>query len=311
MLSLFFKKKDYKDVADKYLDKITNDMEKLKVKRIAGMTAAQEFDMKLNNAGDRAALREDPQTIAGKLPHDVIPVQDFSDEFHQRDTPRDRTLSRSLYVHSHCTKIPVLSTDFNDFHTASSAITSESREMKTNDDSYDATVSSISRRGRTLSRKIMAESIENMHKEIEELRSRITIVANADDTKDLCEIIDIMQGDISGLKSMMTHIVAETRKNEAEFADATDKMQVQITSLNNSLALMITTASEKEWHYMLCGPVKPKVEPKMRVTFEDTKKNNQSILGGCENSCSNFSYPTTYEDFGNYFSFMSCASKFN
>jgi hypothetical protein len=300
MLSLFFKRKDYKEVTVKYLDKITNDIERLQYKRIAGMTAAQEITSKTNTIVDSTKVKE--------------PLMDKTDPTYMyestvKEPSRDRPSPHSAL--NQCSKSPILlSTEFHDFGTASSLITTDSRDMQTNDDSYDATLSSITRKGRTLSRKIMAESIENMHKEIEELRSRITIIGNAEDSRNLHVSVDSMQGEISGLKSMMTLILAETRKNEAEFIDVTDKMHEEIVALNNSIAIVSATAEQKEWS---CMPRRPSnVESDgTQINSDGQVKNTQNKwYHGCDSSSCG-TYPAKYDEFLRFFSVIACISSYN
>lgn len=290
MLSLFFKRKDYKEVTVKYLDKITNDIERLQYKRIAGMTAAQELTSNPNSLVDSTKVKETlvDKTESSRMYESTI-----------KETSRDHQLPQCTV--NQC-KIPLLSTEFHDFGTASSLITTDSRDMKTNDDSYDATLSSITRKGRTLSRRIMAESIENMHKEIDELRSRITIIGNSEDSKNLHLSVDSMQGEISGLKSMMTLILAETRKNEAEFIDVTNKMHEEIVALNNSIAIMSATTEQKEWN---CMPRRPSgVESDgAQINSRDQNKWHHS----CDNSSCAI-YPAKYDEFLQRFSVIACFS---
>lgn len=299
MLSLFFKRKDYKEVTVKYLDKITNDIERLQYKRIAGMTAAQEITSKTGTIVDSTKLKE--------------PLIDKTDptymyETTMKESSRDRQSSQLLNQGS---KSPiVLSTEFHDFGTASSLMTSDSRDMQTNDDSYDATLSSITRKGRTLSRKIMAESIENMQKEIEELRSRITIIGNAEDGKNLHISVDTMQGEISGLKSMMTLILAETRKNEAEFIDVTDKMHEEIVALNNSIAIVSATAEQKEWSCMSCKPSNVESDGTQINNGGQVKSTQNKWHHGCDSSSCG-TYPAKYDEFLRYFSVIACISSYN
>lgn len=297
MLSLFFKRKDYKEVTVKYLDKITNDIERLQYKRIAGMTAAQEVTSKTNAIVDSAKVKE---LLIDKTDPSYMYESTLKEPSRDRQAP-------------HCTsnqgsKSPiVLSTEFHDFGTASSLMTSDSRDMQTNDDSYDATLSSITRKGRTLSRKIMAESIENMHKEIEELRSRITIIGNAEDSKNLHVSVDSMQGEISGLKSMMTLILAETRKNEAEFIDVTDKMHEEIVALNNSIAVVSAASEQKEWS---CMPRKSSdVESDGKQVSSGQNTQNKWHQGCDSSSCG--TYPAKYDEFLRYFSVIACFSSYN
>jgi hypothetical protein len=299
MLSLFFKRKDYKEVTVKYLDKITNDLDKLQYKRIAGMTAAQEFKIR-NSSGGGCPESKEAETST---------LTDFVDDVMKKEIPRDQQSPRSIYNHN--MKIPLLSTEFHDFKTASSTMTSGTKTA----DSYDGEVSNGTRKSRTLSRKFLAESIDNIHKELGELRSRVIFLTDGDDVKSLHASIDIMQNEMSTLKSMMAILISDSRKKEAEFEDVTIRMQEDIREITRQLAVFTAAAAKREWRFISCGGLdsrKSSIEPsRKQKSCVGKVSDDRSTWRKCDEFCGQVGYPTTYNEFRKYFSFIKCVSNFD
>ena len=299
MLSLFFKRKDYKEVTVKYLDKITNDLDKLQYKRIAGMTAAQEFTNRNSGVGGCTENQEEDSSTS----------IDFVDDLVKKEILRDQQSPRSIYNHN--AKIPLLSTEFHDFKTASSTLTSG---IKTSD-SYDGEVSNVTRKSRTLSRKFLAESIDNIHKDLSELRSRVLYVTHGDDIKTLHASIDIMENNMSSLKSMIALLISDCRKKEAEYDDATIRMQEEIKDINNQISIIAAAAAKKEWRFMSCGnPDSTKHSyDASRIAMSGGGQGNddRNTFQKCDDFCGQVGYPTTYNEFRKYFSFIKCVSNFD
>ena len=299
MLSLFFKRKDYKEVTVKYLDKITNDLDKLQYKRIAGMTAAQEFTIR-NSAGGGCPEIKEAETSA---------LTDFVDDVMKKEISRDQQSPRSIYNHN--MKIPLLSTEFHDFKTASSTLTSGTKTA----DSYDGEVSNGTRKSRTLSRKFLAESIDNIHKELGELRSRVIFLTDGDDVKSLHASIDIMQNEMSTLKSMMAILISDCRKKEAEFEDVTIRMQEDIREITSQLAVITAAAAKREWRFTSCGGLDSKESSieasRKQMSGVGKVSDDRSTWRKCDEFCGQVGYPTTYNEFRNYFSFIKCVSNFD
>ena len=299
MLSLFFKRKDYKEVTVKYLDKITNDLDKLQYKRIAGMTAAQEFTTRNSSGGGCPEIKEaDPSILA-----------DFADDVMTKDISRDQQSPRSIYNHN--MKIPLLSTEFHDFKTASSTMTSGTKTI----DSYDGEVSNGTRKSRTLSRKFLAESIDIIHKELGELRSRVIFVTDGDDVKILHASIDVMQNEMSSLKSMMALLISDCRKKEAEIEDATIRMQEDIRDISSQISMIAAAAAKKEWRFMSCGrsDLTKRSHDVSRIQTSGGGQGNddRSAWQKCDEFCGQVGYPSTYKEFRKYFSFIKCVSNYD
>ena len=299
MLSLFFKRKDYKEVTVKYLDKITNDLDKLQYKRIAGMTAAQEFTTRNSSGGGFPEIKE----------ADLSTSTDFEDDVMKKEISRDQQSPRSIYNHN--VIIPLLSTEFHDFKTASSAMTSGTKTT----DSYDGEVSNVTRKSRTLSRKFLAESIDNVHKELSELRSRVIFVTNGDNIKTLHASIDIMQNEMSSLKSMMALLISDCRKKEADFEDATIRMQEDIKDINSQISVITAAAAKKEWRFMSCGHTdstnRNNEASRIQMSGGGQGNEDRSTWQKCDEFCGQVGYPTTYKEFRKYFSFIKCISNFD
>lgn len=299
MLSLFFKRKDYKEVTVKYLDKISNDLDKLQYKRIAGMTAAQEFTIRNSSGGGCPEIKD---TEASTL-------TDFVDDVIKKEISRDQQSPRSIYNHN--IKIPLLSTEFYDFKTASSAMTSGTKTA----DSYDGEVSNVTRKSRTLSRKFLAESIDNIHKELGELRSRVIFLTDGDDVKSLHASIDIMQNELSSLKSMMAILISDCRKKEAELDDVTIRMQEDIKEIMSQLSVITAAAAKREWRFASCGGLDSKKSPneasRKQTSGVGKVTDDRSTWQKCDEFCGQVGYLTTYNEFRKYFSYIRCVSNFD
>lgn len=251
MLGIFFKRKDYKEVTVKYLDQLTNDIEKLQVKRIAGMTAANEFTSK-NIAYMEAShvVEKSQSTYHSKASRDSNRTYEDSIREVVHNHP-----SRSYSNHGSKHHLALL-TDLQDSNT-SQCSTLVTPENKTSD-SIDVPRPETTRKSHTLSRKVMAERMDNMLKEIIDLKTKLDAAVSAS-TMDVNKVslsFDGMHEEISGLKAMISLIVAESRKNTAGSAEVNVKLHEEIEDLKTKLSMMAAITSEKESRFMSCAAYK-------------------------------------------------------
>lgn len=301
MLSIFFKRKDYKEVTVKYLDQLTNDIEKLQVKRIAGMTAANELTSKNVAYMEASHTVEKSQNLHHKAPRDSHRSYDDS----IREVSRDRP-SHS-YHSSGSRHQSALLADFQDGNTSlcSTLVTSENKTC----DSLDIPVSGTTKKSRTLSRKVMAESIENMLREVVDLKTKfaVTVISCNEDVKKASASLDSMVEEINGLKAMITLIIAEQRKNAAGSAEINSKLREEVEGLKSKLNVIATITSERESRFMSCATFKiddssSDVDEKEHPLPTVRKKENQWL--DRDYYCRSSSYKSCQD----CFSFIKCAS---
>ena len=301
MLNIFFKRKDYKEVTVKYLDQLTNDIEKLQVKRIAGMTAANELTSKNVAHMEASYLVEKSQSSHHKTPRESHRSYEDSmrEVLHDRPTRNYNTSGSKHQL--------TLLTDVQDGNTSlcSTLVTSENKTS----DSLDIQLSGSPKKNRALSRKVMAESIENMLREVVDLKSKfaVTVMACNEDVKKASVSLDSMVEEISGLKAMITLIVAEQRKNAVGSAEINIKLREEIENLKSKLNMIAAIASERESRFMSCVTYKmddssSDVDEKERVLPLVRRTKNKWL--DRDYYCRSSSYNSCQD----CFSFIKCAS---
>lgn len=322
MLNIFFKRKDYKEVTVKYLDQLTNDIEKLQFKRIAGMTAANEYTSKNTGYMEASSTADKSQIVFHKSSRDTRRnyediIGDVITDRPSRSSNHDRSNSRSNdHGHKHASnrgdnhghKSTMLAADYQEGNTTASSSTLNTSENKTSD-SFDVPLIATGRKSHTsLSRKAMAESMDSLKKEITDLKAKIAIdiIASDDEARIACNNMDSMQEEIGELKAMMTSILTESRKNASGAEENTLKLQEEIEGLKVKVAMVTAINSEKDWRFLSCASVKADDSSSDVDEKEDSsagRKREHKWLDR-DNYCGN----NSYNGCPDFFNFIKCTS---
>lgn len=307
MLNLFFKSKDYKEVTVKYLDKITNDIEKLQFKR---MTAANE---KKRGKGAKNSGSMDPSTITE---NPMISTLKRDPNRNYEGSAKEVTPTRPNRSFSQGAKGTLLLADFQE-------TTSSTPNTTTNNETTDSCeiAAPSTKKGHAVSRKAMADSIEGMVHQIDGLKKKVATIMTKEDVKKLSDAVDLMQEEISGMKDMMALIIAESRKETSMAGEISDKMQEEIELLKVKMTMISATYTDLGYGDYLSRRLLSCRSYRADDTSSDVDEKENSTPakkreryydnnngGGTCPYIIHTSY-TGLQEFGSYFSFTKCISK--